>query len=668
MKESVVFLRCWLSCVFAAVASSAFAAEIAHDDSSLTVKEGTFSRKFVATKHGLKTVSMKLGEKEFIEASRAVESNAKLVVSSERTKWSETGAKGLKVTVTTPAGVETIWLFDGVHGVLRENGRVVKGKPPALQENRVYSWPVAAHYMKGADVLPLAGRHHRLAAYEILDRTDLRSEQVFVRNWLLMGRELPLMLFNQVTAVESVFDLTGVAAMRIAPVPSERPEVMPDFVCLTSPGSYAKFNALEVVFASVCNGYPVAELVYDGGEIGRQKAFRDLQRALRQYVPGRDGIFLTNTWGDGNRDSRICEKFVLAEIAAGAELGVDVIQIDDGWQFGKSANSAMIKSRKDGAWGDFLAKDGDFWKPDPVRFPNGLKPLVDLAASKGIRFGLWYGPSSTDDCAKWQTDADILFGLYRDCGIEYFKIDGLNLTSSLAILRQRELFDTLLRKSEGKMVFDFDVTGDEPRLGYLGIVAPGPIFLENRSFRTGYYPYQTLRSVWSLAHVIDPVRLRVEFINPEHARGHYPETPLSPVNYRADTLFATVMMCSPLGWFEISELSRKSVEELKPLVARWKVERANMHGGFTIPVGTRPDGAAWTGFVNRGADGVSGYALLFREMSREAAFSIDLNRYGIPSAKAEVIGGRGTATLTGDGKLSVNVPENRDFVWVRLAR
>lgn len=293
---------------------------------------------------------------------------------------------------------------------------------------------------------------------------------------------------------------------------------------------------------------------------------------------------------------------------------------------------------------------------------------MDLAAAKGMRFGLWYGPSSTDDCAAWHTDAANIFGLYSDYGIEYFKIDGLNLSSALAISRQSELFDTLLRKSGGRMVFDFDVTGDEPRLGYFGTIALGPIFLENRSFKTGFYPYQTLRSAWSLSKVIDPVRLRVEFINPEHAHGYYPETPLSPEHYRADALFAAVMMCSPLGWFEISELSPKSVAELKPLVARWKTERENMHGGFTMPVGERPDGVVWTGFANRGADGVSDYALLFREMNPSKTYSLDLKRYDLADGSAEVIGGRGTAEVSPDGTLRVTVPEVRDFVWVRLAK
>ena len=44
--------------------------------------------------------------------------------------------------------------------------------------------------------------------------------------------------------------------------------------------------------------------------------------------------------GDRSRDARINEAFLLKEIDAGAALGVDVVQIDDGWQKGRTANSA----------------------------------------------------------------------------------------------------------------------------------------------------------------------------------------------------------------------------------------------------------------------------------------------------------------------------------------
>lgn len=84
-------------------------------------------------------------------------------------------------------------------------------------------------------------------------------------------------------------------------------------------------------------------------------ALHRLQACYRVFRPGRDGLLVSNTWGDRNRDSRINEPFVRAEIAAGAALGVDVCQVDDGWQKGITANSSLVA--KGGVWNGFWAAE-----------------------------------------------------------------------------------------------------------------------------------------------------------------------------------------------------------------------------------------------------------------------------------------------------------------------
>ncbi len=64
----------------------------------------------------------------------------------------------------------------------------------------------------------------------------------------------------------------------------------------------------------------------------------------------------------------------LAEKAA--KLGVELFVMDDGW-FGKRNNDR--------------AGLGD-WFPNPQKFPNGLKPLIDYVNQLGMDFGLWVEP------------------------------------------------------------------------------------------------------------------------------------------------------------------------------------------------------------------------------------------------------------------------------------
>ena len=151
----------------------------------------------------------------------------------------------------------------------------------------------------------------------------------------------------------------------------------------------------------------------------------------------------------------------------------------------------------------------------------------------------------------------------------------------------------------------------------------------------------------------------------KHRELYRQDDPLRPELYRADTLFAIAMCASPLGWMELSNLERVSVEQMKPLVARWKTERERIHGGVTYPVGAQPDGRSWTGFATVAPDG-GGYLLLFRELSKQATWSFDAREIVPGASRLEVIGGRGAAELRADGFADVTVPEPLDFVWAKV--
>lgn len=653
-----------VSCVVWTLSGACAAEEVVNgacfarwDEKSLTVGNAAFSRVFVAGS-GLQTRSWKMGATEWIEVARAPKAGKKLAVKAEKGRWSLVGEEGVKVVATVDGKPETLWILPGMSGVLRESAVHADASFKSVGSPYADLYRQADAYRREADTLQLAPLHVNVTEFELVDQTDMHNELYHEKNWLLMVREAPLVLSAPIVALENSFTGEGVLSVRLAPLPKMRPEPFPDVVACA--------NNNKMIFASVRNGYPVAELSYTGGRTGRIRVLRDFQRALRSYRAGRDGIFLTNTWGDSNRDARINADFMMAEVKAGGELGVDVIQIDDGWQKGKSANSAMIKQRSQGAWSNFRAFDPNFWDPDPVRFPQGLKPIVNAAKARNLGFGLWFGPDSSNDCGSWNEDAQTLLDFYKTLGVKYFKIDSLKMHSLLAIENQRKMFDRMLAESNGEMTFDLDVTGMALRPGYLGMPDIGPLFVENRYWKGGrYWPHQTLRNVWELSQVLDPIRLRMEVLNPLHGQDQYPESPLAPKHWRGDALFAMVMVASPLGWFEISELAPETMAQMKPLVARWKQERANLHGGFTVPVAAAPDGVAWTGFVTQGADGKGGYALFFREMNASAAFAFDLKDLLPQAAQVEVIGGRGTAKLDGT-VLAVNVPDALDYIWVKL--
>ncbi len=83
---------------------------------------------------------------------------------------------------------------------------------------------------------------------------------------------------------------------------------------------------------------------------------------------------LYNAWSTFTFD--VSEELLLEQIEHFAELGVEMLVIDDGWFKGRKTDNAGL---------------GD-WIPDPIKFPNGLKRVVDKVNSLGIRFGIWVEP------------------------------------------------------------------------------------------------------------------------------------------------------------------------------------------------------------------------------------------------------------------------------------
>ena len=248
--------------------------------------------------------------------------------------------------------------------------------------------------------------------------------------------------------------------------------------------------------------------VWSGGELEQLTALRSYQKNLRKLLPGRDEMVMMNTWGDRSQDTKVNERFCLAEVRKAAHLGITHFQIDDGWQVGKSPNSAVAKGSFKNIW-----DNPDYWKPDPEKYPRGLHPVVELGRELGVEICLWFNPSVQDGYADWEKDAQALVGLYDEYGIRTFKIDGLAIPDKRSESNLRRLFDRVLERTGGQVVFNLDATAGR-RGGYHMFNEYGNIFLENRyTDWQNYYPYWTLRNLWMLSKYVPAEKLQIEFLN-----------------------------------------------------------------------------------------------------------------------------------------------------------
>ena len=122
---------------------------------------------------------------------------------------------------------------------------------------------------------------------------------------------------------------------------------------------------------------PEAVLVYSvNGLSGMSNTFHKLYRTrvCRGWYRDRERPVLLNSWEGMYFEINEEKMLTLAEEAA--ELGIELLVMDDGWFKGRNTDTTSL---------------GD-WTEDKKKFPDGLQSLAEKVKQKGIDFGIWFEP------------------------------------------------------------------------------------------------------------------------------------------------------------------------------------------------------------------------------------------------------------------------------------
>lgn len=427
---------------------------------------------------------------------------------------------------------------------------------------------------------------------------------------------------------------------------------------------YGKFSVTglgiepsDITQDSWCQTYSCVLGVSGSDELSQLMSLREYQKQIRINHPERDEMIMMNTWGDRSQDSKVNETFCLQELEYASRLGITHFQIDDGWQSGKSPNSALAKGSFKNIW-----SNDKYWTPDSVKYPRGLHPIVERGRELGIQIGLWYNPSVQYDFADWEKDADAITKLYRTYGIKVYKIDGLFIPTKQAEENLRKLFDKVGKDTDEEVIFNLDVTAGR-RAGYHMLNEYGSIFLENRyTDWQNYYPYWTLRNLWMLSRYVPAEKLQIEFLNKWRNMEKYQNDSFAPASYSFEYLFSTTIAGQPLAWLEGHNLPSEAFK-IKETVDKYKSIQHHLHSGTILPIGDEPSGKSWTGFQSIIND--EGYLIIYRESNDES--ESDIKTWLPKGAHIEVerlLGaGKVASQIVGkEGNILVSIPTPNNYV------
>lgn len=515
------------------------------------------------------------------------------------------------------------------------------------------------------DRLTLPSLHVQAKAVEFFDATD--QNNTLVQEYPRLAYRQEVRLRGNLLFFQEVGQPAGWFFLKEAPVSG---------VQLAYPGFDFTLKTNEVKVAGLgiapqdlrpdawIRGYSVVLGISDGTETGALLALRSYQRQLRQSPA--DEMILLNTWGDRGQDKNINESFVRQELKRAARLGITHFQLDDGWQQGKSANSAFQGGSFTNIW-----QKPDYWRPDPAKFPNGFTSLRQDAEKAGISLSTWFNPSIDSSFKYWDKDASVLIDQYRTYGIHMWKIDGVRIADKQAELNFRHMLDTVMQVTQGKALFNLDVTAGR-RFGYHYFYEYGNLFLENRyTDWANYYPHYTLRNLWMLSRYVPPQRLQIEFLNKWRNTDKYPkDDPYSPSRYSFDYLFALTMPGQPLAWMEARNLPEEAFK-LSELIGIYRKHSHDWHRGAIFPVGDTPTGTSWTGFQSLLDSPNVGYVLVFREDHPQSQGIFSLMKLSPGRYSFTLLAGEGKSFRTQVGteaKVAFQLPTSRSFSWYRYEK
>lgn len=292
-----------------------------------------------------------------------------------------------------------------------------------------------------------------------------------------------------------------------------------------------------------------------------------------------DLYIMSNIWGSGRGKTAANEDNVVDEIKIASKIGIDIVQIDDGWQ-------------------------NENWDIDNKKFQHRWERVNKVSKDNNIDLGLWF---------KWDVDNKKYIENIEQGNFKKIKIDfgGYETYEDINYIRTKA--KSLVNKFNGLSI-NWDVTENYTRNGYYFLKEYGVLYVENRTVLEGswniYIPYLVLRDTWQMSKYLNINKIQIPIQNISMVAKKNSNAYL----YSQEYCIAISFMGLPIFFNELHFYNDEELERIKKLIKIYKEHREKIYNGYVFPIGDKPNDKSITGFqcvVNK----ESGYFTIFREIN-----------------------------------------------------
>lgn len=386
-------------------------------------------------------------------------------------------------------------------------------------------------------------------------------------------------------------------------------------------------------------------IVGENTEDGRELALKSFERLRYPVNPETDIYLMANTWGSDRGVEASDEENVLKELEIQKYLGLEVQQIDDGYQ-------KPAKNNKNGTVNG--------WYPHPDRYPQGFKNVKEKADEYGLKLGLWF--------AGMPVSLQEMKDNYDAVGFSYYKLDFVNFRNHSDLEQMIEKIRAYELYTNHKSKVNWDLTENASRFGYFWAKEYGCVYLENRKPKypqhAVYVPYLVLRDLWHVSKYCNLNKFQGTIQNKDRVDKNKSDA------YKYSYAYTTVipLMSTPLFFQETQFYSKEALEIVKQIISAYKKERLSLYNSIVYPIGDEPDNAAWTGFQAHNTESEAGYITLFREINNdEDSRKIRLRFISNRTIKfTNILNGEGfDVKADKDGFVQFEIPQAGDFRFLK---